>query len=138
MPVVSALTQCPYLDHHLLIIQYKVIKPYLNSTVSHLHFLISIYFKYHYFEKSTTDKLALSLKSKMYSQKNILPTIMNLLKIKKDLGDFLAPKNPTTKKNYFEHCFQLLEKIESGQIEKYQQICLGEQEGEKISAITCI
>ena len=39
------------------------------------------------------------------------------------------------RKNYFEPCFQLLRKNESGKIEKSQQVYLGEKEGERISAI---
>ena len=40
-------------------------------TVSQLHFLNSIYLQISLFEISTTDLLALSLKSKMYSRKDI-------------------------------------------------------------------
>ena len=47
---------------------------------------------------------------------------------------FLVPK-PYNGKTYFEPCFQLLKKNEFGQIEKTQQVYLGETEGERISAI---
>ena len=51
------------------------------------------------------------------------------------MGESLGSKNPTTEKKYFGPCFQLLKKNELGQIEKSQQVYLGEKEGEKISAI---
>ena len=92
-------------------------------------------FKKHYFVISTTDQLALSLKSKKYSVKNIFPTKLSLLKIKNELGDFLCPKNPTTKKKYFEQCFRLLKIKQLGEIEKDQQVYLGEKEEEMISAV---
>ena len=38
-------------------------------------------------------------------------------------------------KFFFELCFQLLRKIELGQLEKRQPVYLGEKEGEVISAI---
>ena len=52
--------------------------------------------------------------------------------IKKELGYFLVPKTYIGK-IYFEPCFQFLKKNESGRIENYQQIYLGEKEGENIS-----
>ena len=44
-------------------------------------------------------------------------------------------KQPFNGKIYFEPCFQLLKKNESGQIEKTQQVYLGENKGERVSAI---
>ena len=46
----------------------------------------------------------------------------------------MVPKT-LQRKNLLEPCFQLLKKNESGQIEKTQQVYLGEKEGERISAI---
>ena len=47
----------------------------------------------------------------------------------------MVPKTLQRKNFYFEPCFQLLRKNESGQIEKTQQVYLGEKERERISAI---
>ena len=60
---------------------------------------------------------------------------MNLLKIKKNWETLLVPKTLQRKKKYSEPCFQLLRKNELGQIEKSQQVYLGEKEEEMISTI---
>ena len=51
------------------------------------------------------------------------------------MGDFFWSQKPYNGKIYFEPCFQLLKKKESAQIEKTQQVYLGEKEGERLSAI---
>ena len=79
--------------------------------------------------------MALSLKSKMYSRKDILPNYIEFAKNQKRIGRFYWSQKPYNGKTYFEPCFQLLKKNESGQIEKTQQVYLGEKEGERISAI---
>ena len=90
---------------------------------------------HHCFEISTTDPLALSLKSKIYSRKEILPNYIEFAKNQKRIGRFSWSQKPYNGKIYFELCFQLLKKNESGQIEKTQQVYLDEKEGEWISAI---
>ena len=107
----------------------------MDCTVSHLDFLISINLQYHYIEISTTDQLVLNLKSKMYSRKDILPNYIEFAKNQKRIGRFSWSQKPYNGKIYFDPCFQLLKKHESGQIEKTQQVYLGEKEGERISAI---
>ena len=60
---------------------------------------------------------------------------MNSRKIKKKLGDLLGPKNPTKGKSILNPAFNYSRKYEFGQLEKRQQVYLGEKEGEAISAI---
>ena len=91
-------------------------------------------YKYPCFEISTIDQLTLSLKSKIYSQKDILPSYIEFAKNHKRFGRFSWSQKPYNGKIYFEPCFQLLKKNESGQIEKTQQVYLGEKR-ERISAI---
>ena len=79
--------------------------------------------------------MILNLKSKMYSRKDILPNYIEFAKNQKRIGRFSWSQKPYNGKIYFEPCFQLLQKNESGQIEKTQQVYLGEKEGERISAI---
>ena len=79
--------------------------------------------------------MALSLKSKMYSRKDILPKFIEFAKNQKRIGRFSWSQKPINGKIYFEPFFQLLKKNESGQIEKTQQLYLVEKEGERISAI---
>ena len=71
----------------------------------------------------------------MYSRKDILPNYIEFAKNQKRNERFIWSQKPYNGKNYFETCFQLLKKNDSGQIEKSQQICFGEKEGEKITAI---
>ena len=71
----------------------------------------------------------------MYSRKDILPNYIEFAKNQKRIGRFSWSQKPYNGKIYFEHCFQFLKKNESGQIEKTQQVYLGEKEGERISAI---
>ena len=71
----------------------------------------------------------------MYSRKDILPNNIEFAKNQKRIGRFSWSQKPYNGKIYFEPCFQLLTKNESGQIEKTQQVYLGEKEGERISAI---
>ena len=79
--------------------------------------------------------MALSLKLKIYSRKNILPNYIEFAKNQKRVGRFSWSQKPYNGKIYFEPCFQLIKKNESGQIEKTQQVYFGEKEGERISAI---
>ena len=71
----------------------------------------------------------------MYSRKDILPNYIEFAKNQKRIGRFSWSQKPYNGKIYFEPCFQLLKKNESGQIEKTQQLYHGEKEGERISAI---
>ena len=79
--------------------------------------------------------MALSLKSKMISRKDILPNYIEFAKNQKRIGRFSWSQKPYNGKIYSEPCFQLLKKNESGQIEKTQKVYPGEKEGERISAI---
>ena len=79
--------------------------------------------------------MALSLKSKIYSRKNILPNYIESAENQKRIGRFSWSQKPYNGKIYFEPCFQSLKKNELGQNEKTQQVYLGENEGERISAI---
>ena len=79
--------------------------------------------------------MVLNLKSKIYSRKDILPNYFEFVKNQKRIGRFSWSQKPYNGKIYFVPCFQLLKKNESGQIEKTQQVYLGEKEGERISAI---
>ena len=104
--------------------------------MSHLQFLISIYiYKFHYFELSTTNQLALSLKSKMISRKDILPNYVEFAKNQKRIWRLSWSQKTYNGNIYSEPCFQLLKKNESRQIEKTQKVYPGEKEGEGISAI---
>ena len=78
--------------------------------------------------------MVLNLKSKK-SLKDILPNYIEFAKNQKRIGRFSWSQKPYNGKVYFEPCFQLLKKNESGQFEKTQQVYLGEKEGERISAI---
>ena len=71
----------------------------------------------------------------MYSRKDILPNYIEFAKNQKRIGRFSWSQKPYNGKIYVEPCFQLLKKNESGQIEQTQQVYLGENEGERISAI---
>ena len=71
----------------------------------------------------------------MYSRKDILPNYIEFDENQKRIGRFSWSQKPYNERIYFEPCFQLLKKNESGQIEKTQQVYLGEKEGERISAI---
>ena len=71
----------------------------------------------------------------MYSRKDILPNYIEFAKNQKRIGRFSWSQKPYNGKIYFEPCFQLLKKNESGQIEKTQQVYLGEKEGERILPI---
>ena len=70
----------------------------------------------------------------MYSRKDILLTYIEFAKNHKRVGRFSWSQKPYNGKIYFEPCFQLLKKNETGQIENTQQVYLGEKEGERISA----
>ena len=71
----------------------------------------------------------------MYWRKNILGNNTEFANSQKLIGRFFWFQKPYNGKVYFQPCFYLLKKKESGQIEKTQQVYLGEKEGEKISAI---
>ena len=71
----------------------------------------------------------------MYSQKDVLPIYIEFAKNQKRIGSFSWSQKSFNGKTYVEPCFQLLKKNESGQIEKTQQVYLGENEGERTSAI---
>ena len=71
----------------------------------------------------------------MISRKDILPKYIEFAKNQKRSGGVSWSQKPYNGKIYFEPCFQLPKKNESGQIEKTQQVYLDEKEGERISAI---
>ena len=90
--------------------KYSVKKPPYIQIRLYISYFLYI-FKYHYFEISASDQWALSLKSKMFSWKNIFSNYIELAKNHEELGDFLGPKNPLTKKIHFEPSFQMLKKL---------------------------
>ena len=71
----------------------------------------------------------------MNSRKDFCPNHIEFAKNHKRIGRFSWSQKPYNGKIYLEPCFQLLKKDESGQIEKTQQVYLGEKEGERVSAI---
>ena len=106
--------------------------PYIQIRLYISYFLY--FYKYHYFEISATDQWALSLKSKMYSWKNIFSNYIELAKNQKRSGRFSWCQKSFNRKRYFEPCFQLLKKMNRDKSRKNQQVYLGEK-GERISAI---
>ena len=112
--------------------KYSVNKPpYIQIRLYVSYFLYV--FKYHYFEISASDQWALSLKSKMYSWKNIFSNYIELAKNQKGIGRFSWSLKSFNRKLYFEPCFQLLKKMNREKSKKNQQVYLGEK-GERISA----
>ena len=73
--------------------------------------------------------------SKMYSRKDTSPNYIEFSKNQTRIGRFAWSQKSYKGKIYFEPCFQLFKKNELGQLEKRQQVYLGEKEGEAISAI---
>ena len=73
--------------------------------------------------------MVLNLKLKMYSRKDILPNCIEFAKNQKRIGRFSWSQKPYNGKIYFEHCFQLLKKNESGQIEKPSKSILVKKKG---------
>ena len=71
---------------------------------------------------------------KSIHEKIIFPNYIELAKNHEELGEFLGPKNPLTKKNLLWTLLPIAEENESVQIEKTHQVYLGEK-GERISAI---
>ena len=71
----------------------------------------------------------------MYSRKDTSPIYIEFLKNQTRIGRFAWSQKSYREKIYFEPCFQLFKKNELGQLEKRQQVYLGEKEGEAISAI---
>ena len=71
----------------------------------------------------------------MYSRKDTSPNYIEFTKNLTRLGRFAWSQKSYRRKNYFEPCFQLFKKNELVQLEKRQQVYLGEKEGETISAI---
>ena len=71
----------------------------------------------------------------MNSRKDILPNYIKIAKNQKRIGTFSWSQKLYNGKVYFEPWFQLLKHNESGQIQKFQQVYLGEKEGESILAI---
>ena len=71
----------------------------------------------------------------MYSRKNTSPNYIEFSKNQRRIGRFAWSQKSYRGKIYFEPCFQLFKKNELGQLEKRQQVYLGEKEGEGISAI---
>ena len=71
----------------------------------------------------------------MYSRKETSPNYIEFSKNQTRIGRFSWSQKSYKGKIYFEHCFQLFKKNELGQLEKRQQVYLGEKEGEAISAI---
>ena len=77
----------------------------------------------------------ISLFFKMYSRKDTIPNYIEFSKNQTRIGIFAWSQKSYKGKIYFEPCFQLFKKNELGQLEKRQQVYLGEKEGEAISAI---
>ena len=77
----------------------------------------------------------ISLFFKMYSRKDTIPNYIEFSKNQTRIGRFAWSQKSYKGKIYFEPCFQLFKKNELGQLEKRQQVYLGEKEGEAISAI---
>ena len=71
----------------------------------------------------------------MYSRKDTSPNYIELSKNQTRIGRFACSKKSYKGKIYFEPCFQLFKKKESGQLEKRQKVYPGEKEGEAISTI---
>ena len=71
----------------------------------------------------------------MYSRKDTSPNYIEFSKNQTRIGRFAWSQISYKGKIYFEPCFQLFKKYELGQLEKRQQVYLGEKEGEAISAI---
>ena len=71
----------------------------------------------------------------MYSRKETSPNYIELSKNQTGIGRFAWAQKSYKAKVYFEPCFQLFKKNELGQLEKRQQVYLGEKEREEISAI---
>ena len=71
----------------------------------------------------------------MYSRKDTSPNYIEFSKNQTRIGRFAWSQKSYKGKIYFEPCFQLFKKNELGQLEKRQQVYLGEKEGEAISAI---
>ena len=77
----------------------------------------------------------ISLFFKMYSRNDTSPNYIELSKNQTRLGRLAWSRKSYKGKIYFEPCFQLFKKNELEQLEKRQQVYLGEKEGEAISAI---
>ena len=71
----------------------------------------------------------------MYSRKDTSPNYIEFSKNQTRIGRFAWSQKSYKGKTYFEPWFQLFKKNELGQLEKRQQVYLGEKEGEAISAI---
>ena len=71
----------------------------------------------------------------MYSRKDTSPNDIEFSKNQTKIGRFAWSQKSYKGKIYFEPCFQLFKKNELGQLEKRQQVYLGEKEGKAISAI---
>ena len=71
----------------------------------------------------------------MFSRKNTSPNYIEFSKNQTRIWRFAWSQKSYKGKIYFEPCFQLFKKNELGQLEKRQQVYLGEKEGETISAI---
>ena len=95
------------------------------------------YFQFHLISKSFLSHLFISsvCSSKMYSRKDTSPNYIEFSKNQTRIGRFAWSQKSYKGKIYFEPCFQLFKKNELGQLEKRQQVYLGEKEGEAISAI---
>ena len=95
------------------------------------------YFQFHLISNSFLSHLFISsvCSSKMYSRKDTSPNYIEFSKNQTRIGRFAWSQKSYKGKIYFEPCFQLFKKNELGQLEKRQQVYLGEKEGEAISAI---
>ena len=71
----------------------------------------------------------------MYTRKDTSPNYIEFSKNQKRIGRFAWSQKSYKGKFLFEPCFQLFKKNELGQLEKRQQVYLGEKEGDAISAI---
>ena len=91
-----------------------------------------IYSQNHLSHFSSSDQ---SVLQKCTQEKTLIPITLNSQKIKQELGDLLGPKYPTRGKFILNPAFNNSRKNELGQLEKRQQVYLGEKEGEATSAI---
>ena len=71
----------------------------------------------------------------MNSRKDTSPNYIECSKTQTRIDRFVWFQKSYKGKIYFEPCFQLFKKNELGQLEKRQQVYLGEKEGEATSAI---
>ena len=71
----------------------------------------------------------------MYSRKDTSPSYIEFSKNQTIIGRFAWSKKSYKGNLHFEPCFQIFKKNELEQLEKIQEVYLGEKEGEAISVI---